>query len=84
MVKTTITISPTTRDCLYRYCKKRKLTYDKGILELLGTEAPKEHMYSVCPFCQEQFDVNQVPRNSKVFPCPKCGETMSIPLEWWP
>jgi len=65
MVKTTITLKPTTRDCLFRYCKKRKLTYDKGLLKLLGgtTEAPKEPMYSACPFCQEQFDINQVPTN---------------------
>ena len=83
MVKTTITISPTTRDCLYRYCKKRKITYDKGILELLGAEAPKEHKYSVCPFCNEQFNVNLVPSGSEIYTCPMCGETMSIPLEWW-
>ncbi len=83
MVKTTITLEPTTRNNLFHYCKKRKFTYDRGILELLGAESPNDPVYSVCPFCQENFDVNQVPRGSENYTCPKCGETMSIPLEWW-
>jgi len=91
MGKTTITLEPATRDSLYHYCKKSKITYDKGIRRLLDMsngkitqqESPKEPMYSACPFCQEQFGINQVPQNSKVFTCPKCGETMSIPEDWW-
>ena len=87
MGKTTITLEPTTRDSLYHYCKKSKITYDAGIRHLLEMSNEKitqqESRYSACPFCQEQFDINQVPSGSGIYTCPKCGETMSIPEEWW-